>query len=161
MKTKIGVLSDTHIHQVTKDLVDIYEQYFLDTDIILHAGDFVSPSIVTFFSSRKVFHGVSGNMDPLEVKGILPEKKVVDIGPFKFGLIHGWGSSDGLEERIRSEFNNVDVIVYGHSHRAANYMKDGILFFNPGTAIGYSSSRVHSIGMLEINDSIDGKIIHI
>ncbi|MFH1350736.1 MAG: metallophosphoesterase family protein [Pseudomonadota bacterium] len=161
MEVRIGVLSDTHLHRVSKDLLDIYNHYLKDMDIIFHAGDFVSHEIVNFFSNKKDFHGVSGNMDPFDVKTMVPEKKVVDIGAFKLGLIHGWGSLEGLEERIRSEFQNVDIIVYGHSHSAANHMRDGILFFNPGTAIGYSSSHVHSIGVLEISDAVDGKIINI
>lgn len=159
MKKRIGVLSDTHLHKVTKDLMTIYERYFSDVDIILHAGDFVSRDVVEFFQSRKEFHGVCGNMDPIEVKRMLPEKKVVDFEPFKLGLIHGWGPAEGLEERIRSEFQKVDIIVYGHSHRAANHTAKGVLLFNPGTVIGYSIPPLHSIGLLEINDSIEGKII--
>ena len=84
---RIGVLSDTHLNGVTKDLIEIYERYLSGMDLILHAGDFVSPEIVTFFSDRKAFHGVRGNMDPIDVRGMLPEKKSVDLGPFKIGLI--------------------------------------------------------------------------
>ncbi|MFH0845624.1 MAG: metallophosphoesterase family protein [Pseudomonadota bacterium] len=161
MKKRIGVLSDTHLHGVTDDLLAIYTQYLSNVDIILHAGDFVSSEIVAFFQRRKDFHGVSGNMDPIEVKRMLPEKKIVDVGPFKLGLIHGSGPAEGLEERIRSEFQNIDIIVYGHSHRAANHTEKGVLLFNPGAAIGYSMPPLRSIGLLEIQDSIAGKIIPI
>jgi predicted phosphodiesterase len=75
------------------------------------------------------------------------------------GLIHGWGSSRGLEERIRQEFKDVDIIVYGHSHCAANHLKEGVLLFNPGTATGYSSSQGHSIGILELGETIHSEII--
>ena len=37
----------------------------------------------------------------------------------------------------------------------------GILFFNPGTAIGYSSHGVHTIGVLNVCDEIYGEIINI
>ena len=100
-------------------------------------------------------------MDPFEIKKALPEKEVIEVGPYRLGLIHGWGSSTGLEERIRHEFRNMDVIVYGHSHRAVNHIRDGVLFFNPGTAIGYTSSGEHSMGVLEINNTIQGRIIKI
>jgi len=160
MKMKIGVLSDTHLDRVTSDLKNIYEKHLSDMDMILHAGDFVSPEVIELLS-RNDFNGVSGNMDSMEVKQILPNKKVIELGQYRVGLIHGWGSSDGLEERIRAEFQNVDVIIYGHSHRAANHIKDDILFFNPGAAIGYTSSSVNTIGFLEIDDVIHGKIIHL
>jgi putative phosphoesterase len=75
------------------------------------------------------------------------------------GLIHGWGAASGLEERIMTEFQAVDVIVYGHTHIAANHVREGIVFFNPGTATGYSSSGLHSIGVLELDQAIHGNII--
>ncbi len=157
---KVGVLSDTHLHRVTRDIRDICDQYFSDVDSILHAGDFVSVEIVEFLS-RRGFHGVHGNMDPIEVKKTLPGKKVIELGPYKVGLIHGWGSSEGLEERILSGFRHMDVIVYGHSHVAANLIKDEVLLFNPGTATGFSSSKVRSIGILELDDTIHAEIIDI
>jgi len=160
MKMKIGVLSDTHLHRLTRDFRGILDQFLWDVDLIFHVGDFVSPEIVEFLS-RKNFHGVHGNMDPVEVKEVLPEKKVVQLGPYRFGLLHGYGPSRGLDERIRAEYQDVDVIVYGHSHRAANYVKEGILLFNPGTATGFSYSRNHSVGILEVGETIRGEIIPI
>jgi len=64
-----------------------------------------------------------------------------------------------LEDRIAEEFSGVDAIVYGHSHQAVNHLKNGVLYFNPGTATGYSSSGLHSIGLLELGDTIAGRII--
>ncbi len=155
---KIGVLSDTHLRQLTKQFTEIYDEYLSDKDMILHAGDVVSPDIIDFLNAKN-FHGVCGNMDPLEVKRVLPEKKVLKLGGYRLGLIHGWGRSDDLEDRILPLFNNMDVIVYGHSHIASNHVRDGVLFFNPGTATGYTASGTHSIGILELGEAVRGKII--
>ena len=155
---RIGVLSDTHLTRVTRELEDIYEAHLSKVDVIFHAGDFVSEDVVGFLS-RKDFHGVCGNMDPVEVKQRLPVKKVVKVGAFRLGLIHGWGYSGDLEGRIRGEFDRVDAIVYGHSHRPANHIRDKVLFFNPGTALGYASSRGNSMGILEVKDRIRGEFI--
>ena len=157
---KIGVLSDTHLQRVTRDFRGFYDQYLSDMDVILHAGDFVCPEIVEFLS-RNTFHGVQGNMDPVEVKALLPPKKVIELGPYRLGLVHGWGPSEGLEDRIRSEFRKVDAIVYGHSHKAANHRKEGVLLFNPGSAGGFISPGVSSIGILELADTINGEIVNI
>lgn len=157
---KVGVLSDTHLHRVTKKFREIYDRYLSDTDIILHAGDVVSTELVDFLG-RKNFHGVKGNMDPLDVQHLLPSTKVIEIGRFRLGLVHGWGASAGLEDRIRSKFDSVDVIVYGHSHQAVNHERDGILFFNPGTATGFSSVGLHTLGILSVGDHIHGKIIEL
>ncbi len=157
---KAGVVSDTHLRGMTHDFQRIYEEYLSDVDMILHAGDIVSVDVVEFLE-RGPFHGVCGNMDPLEMRAVLPDKLVLNIGKYRVALIHGWGSSEGLEERIRPLFRDVDVIVYGHSHKAVNHMKDGVLFFNPGTATGYSSSGMHSIGILEFGETVSGTIIPI
>jgi putative phosphoesterase len=158
MKMKIGVLSDTHLRGVNKAIRDIYDIYLSDKDLIVHAGDVVSTEVVDFLS-RKSFQGVHGNMDPLEVKRQLPGKKVIKLGDYRLGLIHGWGAAPGIEDRIMNEFQAVDVIVYGHTHFAANHLREGVLFFNPGTATGFSSSGLHSIGVLELDQTIHGNII--
>lgn len=160
MKTKIGVLSDTHMNSVNDELQRIKEQYLSDVDYILHAGDIVSVDVVAFLDDGNFF-GVCGNMDPYGLRELLPEKRVLDFGPFRIGLIHGWGAKAGIEDRIAREFNDVDAIIYGHSHTPANHMKEGTLFFNPGTARGYSSSGTHTIGILEIDNDIKGRIIEI
>ena len=155
---KVGVLSDTHLNEVTGELQAIYDRYLADKDIILHAGDVVSTDVVNFLN-RKNFHGVYGNMDPFEVQALLPRKKVITLGGYRIGLIHGWGGKQGIEDRIFSEFDGVDIIIYGHSHHAVNHTRKGILFFNPGTATGFSSTDTHTIGVLELNETIRSEII--
>ncbi len=157
---KIGILSDTHLHQSERVLRWIYDQYLVDVDVIFHAGDYVSSDVIAFLS-RKPFHGVQGNMDSLEVKGSLPEKKVIKIKGYKIGLIHGWGSPGGIEDRIMDEFRDVDAVIYGHSHTPVNHMKEGVLFFNPGTITGYSPAGIHTIGILECGDTLQGQIIEV
>jgi hypothetical protein len=100
-------------------------------------------------------------MDPFEIKALLPEKKIVEVGGRRLGVIHGWGSASGLEDRILPLFPNVDVIIYGHSHIISNHVKNNVLFFNPGTATGYSAAGINSIGILEVSETIHGRIIPI
>ena len=104
MSIKIGVLSDTHLNGVNDSLEEIYGQYLADTDIIFHAGDFVSSDIVRFLSADKAFHGVCGNMDTADVRDTLPPRKIIGVGTFKIGLMHGWGAKEGLENRLMNEF---------------------------------------------------------
>jgi uncharacterized protein len=160
MKIKIAVLSDTHLNNVTDALRRIKTRFLSDVDYILHAGDIVSIEAVKYLDDGNFF-GVHGNMDSYGVRELLPEKRVLKFGSFRFGLIHGWGAKVDLEDKISHEFTDVDVIVYGHSHVPANHMRDGILFFNPGTAIGYASSGIHTIGVLEIENDVTGRIIEI
>ncbi|MBW2046289.1 MAG: metallophosphoesterase family protein [Deltaproteobacteria bacterium] len=121
MSITVGVLSDTHLRRVTKDFRYIYEKYLSGVDIILHAGDFTSPDIVSFLG-KKDFHGVHGNMDPVEVKLMLPEKEEIDIGGHRVGLVHGWGPSEGLVTNLQTTkgkgfFFLTRVLQQGFSHR--------------------------------------------
>ncbi|MDZ7697337.1 MAG: metallophosphoesterase family protein [Deltaproteobacteria bacterium] len=157
---KIGVISDTHLGGVTKELMDIFDRHLKDKDVVIHAGDVVSPEVIRFLS-QKTFHGVQGNMDPPEVKELLPDRVTVELAGFTIGIIHGWGAAAGLEERILPMFQGVDVLIYGHTHRPLNEVDDGVRLFNPGTATGYSASGNHSMGILEIDDTIRADIIRL
>ena len=160
---RIGVLSDTHLPDSAdayEFLENVVENVLAPVDMILHAGDLVAPELLDAFSAYP-FHAVRGNMDP-PVAGV-PIKKVIDIEGFVVGLIHGWGPADGIEERIEGEFTNVtlDCLVYGHSHEPVCHWKDGVLYFNPGSATDRRGMPFHSVGLLEIDHEIRGKIFRL
>jgi len=160
---RIGVLSDTHLAEsgeALSFLADLADSYFAGVDLILHAGDLVAPGILSAFTCCPVL-AVRGNMDP--VAADLPEKRLIEAGPARIGLMHGWGASYDLEDRLLREFRDarLDVLVYGHSHRPVCHRRDGILLFNPGSASDRRRMPYHSVGLLEVGDDIQGRIIPI
>jgi len=157
---KIGVVSDTHLHDFSPELEGVHNAYLKNVDMILHAGDIVEISILECFLPKKV-EAVAGNMDSAAVKSQLPIKKIIEVEGFRIGLIHGWGSSGGIEDRIREEFTDIDCLVYGHTHRPANHVVNGVLFFNPGSLTEKSYTKTNSLGILEITDKIRGTIINL
>ena len=157
---KIGVISDTHLQDYSSELKHIVDCYFQDMDLILHAGDLVNMRVLDVFLPKKV-EAVSGNMDPQSVRNHFPVKKVIELGAFKIGLIHGWGSPMGLEDRLRNEFTEIDCLVFGHTHYPVNQVINGIVFFNPGSATEKSFTKKNTIGILEIDEKITGKIIEL
>ena len=85
------------------------------------------------------FHCVKGDYD----EGDYPEKKVVQIGEFKIGMIHGhqilpWGSVDALAS-VQRELG-CDILLSGHTHIFGINNKDGKFFLNPGSISGSFSS---------------------
>jgi putative phosphoesterase len=112
------------------------------------------------FGSREVM-AVCGNMDNYSVREKFPEHLLFEIKGFKFLLIHGWGSPRDIEERISAGFKDVHCIVYGHTHKPANHKKGKVLFFNPGSAIDRYFASSRTIGILEIDKGIAGRIINI
>lgn len=160
---RIGVLADTHLENLKNGvsfLEEIHERFFRDCSLILHAGDVINPDIFIAFEGIPVY-AVRGNMDP--AVGDIPVKRVVGVGDHRIGLIHGWGAPKGIEKRVVREFDgqNLDVIVYGHSHYPANHVREGLLLFNPGSATQKRRAENCSVGILEISDGISGRIIEI
>ena len=157
---KIGVISDTHLNNFSDHLEERIAKYFKDVDMILHAGDVVELSVLDFFSDKKL-KLVAGNMDSFEIKQSSPIKLVIPIEGYKVGLIHGWGSHAGIEDRIIKEFNDIDILVYGHTHNASSFTKNGVLFFNPGSPTDKRFTAANTIGILEIGEHISHHIITI
>jgi len=160
--TRIGVISDTHLGNTGEASVflrHLAEQHFQGVGMILHAGDIVVPDVLEVFSPTPVY-AIRGNMDPA-VPGV-PWKRIVEIEGCRIGLVHGWGSRDGLVERVRNEFRHMplDCLVFGHSHVPMCQWNDGLLLFNPGSATDRRGMPYTSVGVLEIEDgAIQGRII--
>ena len=159
-KVKIGVISDTHLDDYDEKLKKSVEEHFNDADIILHAGDMVGLSVLEIFGNKEI-KAVCGNMDHSSIKEKFPERLLFEINGFKFLLTHGWGSASGIEERISSGLKDIDCVVYGHTHQPANHRKDNTLFFNPGSAVDRYFNSSKTIGILEIDKDITGRIIKI
>lgn len=148
---KIAVLSDTHVYSFEDIPVKIVD--FLSTvDLIIHAGDFVSVRVLEGLEKLGEVKAVQGNMDSAELKSILPIKEIVEVGGKRIGIIHGWGSPWRIEQRVKKEFDQIDIIIYGHSHISQNKIIDNVLFFNPGRA-------KDSFGILTTEEGIKGEII--
>lgn len=159
-KVKIGVISDTHLDDYDEKMKGIIVEHFNDVDIILHAGDMVDSRVLKIFGNKEV-KVVCGNMDNHSVRQKFPEHLLFEIKGFKFLLIHGWGSPWGIEEKISAKFKDVNCVVFGHTHKPANHKKDNILFFNPGSAADRFFNSSKTIGILEIDKDITGRIIKI
>ena len=154
---RIGVISDTHLDGFYQGLADQAAQAFAGVDIILHAGDLTSLLVLDALQAPEVI-AVAGNMDGPAVRANLPDKRLVSAGGFKIGLIHGWGPPMGLAGRVAKEFDGVDAVVFGHSHRPTNLVKEDILLFNPGSyAKGFLGSG--TLGILELGRKITGRVL--
>ncbi|MDH3999578.1 MAG: metallophosphatase family protein [Desulfuromonadales bacterium] len=158
---KIGVLSDTHLPdsgEAMAFLAALAQHCFADVDMIIHAGDVVAPEILAAFGDIPV-HAVRGNMDP--AVSDIPVRKIVGVKGFRIGMIHGWGTAKGLEKRLLAEFasDRIDCLVFGHSHSPICEVKDGVLLFNPGSATDRRSAPSHTVGILEIDSEIRGRIV--
>jgi putative phosphoesterase len=128
-------------------------------DLILHAGDILDVSVLEELEEIAPIRAVAGNMDMGDVKETLPGKTVIEAAGFRVGLIHGSGGPQNMTGRVRKEFEEVDAIVFGHTHQAHNREEEGILFFNPGSPTDKVFAPYRSIGILELGSGIKGRIV--
>jgi len=155
---RLGVISDTHLRSPDATLERIVQNHFRAVDFVVHLGDYVDYSVAAYLMEHREFIGVAGNMDPPEIRNAFPSKRVIELEQYRIGIIHGWGAPFGLEGRIRREFDHIDAVLYGHTHKAANHRKGGVLFFNPGSTTRSFMGKP-TIGILSLSDTIHGGIV--
>mgnify|MGYP006109326945 CR=1 FL=1 len=145
----VGIISDTHddLEAVNK-AIEVFEQN--SVEIVIHAGDFISPPIISEFQrltdNNVKFYGVFGNNDG-ERKGLekifesiggklLGDLGKIEIDGMKFGIYHG---TDVKKREKMCNSGKFDVCVFGHSHNREpdnNNLKmiNDTIIFNPGNA---------------------------
>ncbi len=151
---RIGVLSDTHIPVVAprlpEGILEVFERE--GVSLILHAGDVVVQRVLDQLLGVAPVRAVMGNMDAPPLQQVLPVKDIVQMDRARIGLIHGWGSPLGLVERVVDAFSGEDVncIVFGHSHVPLNKRVGDVLLFNPGTPTDTRFTPTKTLGILEV-----------
>ena len=159
---RILALSDSHV-----DSFDLLPRKVADelsgADLVVHAGDYTGSGLLKELRRLGNFKGVHGNMDSPEIKRELPSLETVAAGGHRIGICHPaeGGVPFGIEERIRTRFQDVDVIIFGHTHRAKNERKGGLLYFNPGSATGAFPASEKSFGVITVGKDVSGEIVRV
>jgi len=159
---KIVIISDTHA-----DSIDNLPGRVLDelsgADMIIHAGDFTGKRVLDALRKIGPFRGVYGNIDGADVRKELPAIDIIQAEDFTIGVNHPaeGGSPLTLEPRLRPKFPRVQAIIHGHSHRTKNDFRDGVLWFNPGSATGKFPATKKTYGILTVDKEIRGEIIEL
>jgi len=159
---KVVVLSDSHTSSLDSLPSKILDE-LSGADWVIHAGDFTEDRLVKELKAHGNFKGVHGNMDSPSVKALLPETELFELGGFLVGVCHPaeGGPPIRIESRIRERFGSVNIIVYGHTHKPKKEVREGILYFNPGSATGAWPAPYASYGILEIREAVEAKIVRL
>lgn len=161
---RIGVISDTHIHERTQQIPGQILDAFRHVDMVIHAGDLVDISVLDNLRSVcKDVRAVWGNMDPYDVRKRLPEKEIITAGKYRIGVMHGYGHPGKLMDLAAEIFKDerVDLVIFGHSHSPTNEKRGNTIYFNPGSATDKIYAKYNSYGIIDINDNIEAKIVRL
>lgn len=128
----IAVVSDTHSQEET-GLRDRTEEAVTSADFVLHAGDFVTETVLDGFEeAANHLYGVYGNVDDDAVRARLPRAQAVTVDGFRIALVHTVdGGATGLAMFGREW--DADVVVFGHSHRPGYEWTGELGLLNPGS----------------------------
>jgi len=157
--TRIGVVSDTHLPEAGSLPLKLLGELG-QVDVIIHLGDFCVMEAYKDLQKIAPVVAVQGNMDCPELKALLPEKKKIEIQGYNLGLIHGWGPPKNLEQRVAKAFPDVDIVLFGHSHKPLATHIGEVFVFNPGSpTMNMDSSG--TMGILELGETISHHIIRL
>ncbi len=120
----IGVISDTHGLLRPEALAALR-----GSDHIIHAGDVGEPEILDQLAAIAPVTAIRGNIDKTAWARKLPETEVVELGGISIYVLHDLTRLD-----LKPQAAGFKVVISGHSHIPKQETREGVLYFNPGSA---------------------------
>ncbi|KAK0417061.1 hypothetical protein QR680_012812 [Steinernema hermaphroditum] len=142
------VIGDFHIPSRCPNLPAKFRKLLVPNKMqhVLCTGNLSRDTFDFLKSLASDVHIVKGDFD--DCAAIYPESKIITVGAFKIGLIHGhqivpWNDDKVVEMTARQM--GVDVLITGHTHQCKVFEKEGIFYVNPGSATGAFSTVTENV----------------
>jgi uncharacterized protein len=132
---RLLLIADTHVPKRAKDLPAQVWDEVSAVDVVIHAGDWVEPSLLDTLEARaKRVVACWGNNDGAELRRRLPERVDVTLEGLRFTVVHETGAATGREVRMAKAYPDTDVLIFGHSHIPWDTTaRTGLRLLNPGS----------------------------
>jgi hypothetical protein len=147
----IGVISDTHGLLRAEALAALR-----GVEHILHAGDVGDIAILDELRKIAPVTAIRGNVDVSGACGELPATDVVELGGKLFYLVHSVHDLD-----INPAVAGVAMVVSGHSHKASVRARNGVIYFNPGSAGPRRFSLPVTVGFVTVEDGVEASVMEL
>ncbi|CAM3741951.1 metallophosphoesterase family protein [Mesobacillus zeae] len=159
---RIAVISDTHIPKRASQLPAKLSSELERVSLIIHAGDWQTLEVYNEIGKYAPVVGVTGNVDSPELGKVLKQKEIVQIEGFTVGVVHGHGKGKSTEKRALDAFfgDQLDCLIYGHSHIPVLKETNGTLLFNPGSPTDKRRQKEYSFGILTIGETLEAEHIY-
>lgn len=118
---KVGIISDTH-DVLREEVIDNLNQ----CDLIIHAGDICNNHVLERLNRIARTVAVRGNNDKENFNILLKEDEIIEVDGKRIYVVHE-------RNNIKIDLEEVDIIIYGHSHKYNLEIKDNIIYINPGS----------------------------
>jgi hypothetical protein len=148
----IGVISDTH-GLMRPEALDALQ----GSHHIIHAGDVGDPAILGRLQQIAPVTAVRGNVDHEEWAKNIPETEMLELDGASIYVLHILEKLD-----LKPGSAGIHAVIYGHSHVPKQEAKDGVLYFNPGSAGPRRFQLPVTVGKLIVqNGNISSEIVQI
>lgn len=146
----VGVISDTH-GLLRPEVTELLR----GSEHIIHAGDIGAPGVVPELETIAPVTAIRGNVDVQGWAKRFPETEVVELTGVLIYVIHDVNAMD-----LDPKAAGFAAIISGHSHKPNLETKNGVLYFNPGSAGPRRFNIPISVGRLKIADEgIFGEVL--
>lgn len=153
--TVIGVVSDTHFPRFGRALPCALERGLRRAGVarVLHLGDMTDLLAMPLFEALAPFDAVAGNNDGAAIRERFGRRKIVRIEDVRIGMIHGDGTGGSTQSRALAAFDprEVDVVLFGHSHRPLVAREGRMLVANPGSPTDKRMNPLFSYAILVVD----------
>ena len=162
---RIGLISDTHIPTVAREIPVQVAQAFQGVDLILHAGDIQVARALDWLESIAPVYAAQGNNDDgLEDPRVKPVQRL-QVQGLTIAMVHVFTYPQlTLDYFFKPHTGTrVDVVVYGDTHVPEVIREPGLLMVNPGSPTCPGPNMyigLGHVGILEISDGVaDARIV--
>lgn len=154
MATRLLLISDTHVPDRARGLPDALRLAADAADLIVHAGDWTTASVLDDLSQHGPLLAVYGNNDGPDLRARLPEIARREIEGVRFAVIHETGDAKRRHARADASFPDTDVLVFGHSHIPWDTVTPGGLrLLNPGSPTDRRRQPHRTMMTLSVDDA--------
>ncbi|MFZ0091435.1 MAG: metallophosphoesterase family protein [Solirubrobacteraceae bacterium] len=158
----IAIISDTHLPRGSRRLPAGCVHRLATADLIVHAGDLSTLSLLDELRSLGPVVAVHGNVDDAAVRAALPATATVTAGGRRIAVVHDAGPAARRRDRMRRRFPDADAVIFGHSHiplheRAA----DGFQIFNPGSPTDRRRQPRYTMGIARAGDELQFELVEL
>jgi putative phosphoesterase len=127
------------------------------SDHIIHAGDVGAPEILNQLGAIASVTAVRGNIDKGVWAQTLPEAEVLEIDGVSIYVLHDLAQLD-----LNPKAAGFAAVISGHTHVPKQEVRDGVLYFNPGSAGPRRFKLPLTIGKLVVEDgSVRGELLQL
>lgn len=153
MTTRLLLISDTHIPPRARTIPDAVRRLADEADLIVHAGDWVVPSVLDDLAGHGEVIGVYGNNDGADLRARLPLVAHRRIEGVQLSVVHETGDARGRERRMEATYPESDLLVFGHSHIPWDTVAPaGLRLLNPGSPTDRRRQPDHTCMTVTIDD---------